>query len=117
MPICAPIAIPAFLDSLGGPELLLIFVVILIFFGGEKLPELARGMGKAIREFKKAASDVEHEFKRAMDEAPEKPAQPFLKPAPSAVPQAPAQAGPATADPPPPPKAMPETPPDHGIEA
>jgi sec-independent protein translocase protein TatA len=107
----------AFLDSIGGPELMLVFAVILIFFGGEKLPELARGMGKAIREFKKAASDVEHEFKRAMDEAPEKPGQPFIKPAPSAVPQSPADIGAAPIAPGAPPPGRQDPPADHGIEA
>jgi len=110
MPMRAPAEILAFFDSLGGPEVMLILVVILIFFGGEKLPELARGMGKAIREFKKAASDVEQEFKRAMDEPPAKPEANLIKPAPSAVPQAPAE-------PPPPPPADPPPPSDHGIEA
>ena len=46
---------PAFIDSLGGPEMMVIFVVVLLLFGGKKLPEFARGMGKSIREFKKAA--------------------------------------------------------------
>ena len=49
-------------------EMLLIFVVVLMLFGGEKLPEFARGLGKTMREFKKAASGVEEEFKRAMEE-------------------------------------------------
>jgi TatA/E family protein of Tat protein translocase len=106
----------AILDGIGGSEMILVLAVVLIFFGGEKLPELARGMGKAIREFKKAAGDVEMEFKKAMDEVPAKPAQPFLKPAPTAVPQAPsapAPAAPQAVDRPPP-----EDPPaDHGIEA
>ena len=115
-------AVLAFLDGIGGSELLLVFAVVLIFFGGDKLPELARGMGKAIREFKKAAGDVEHEFKRAMDEAPEKPVHPLLKPAPLAVPQAQAQvqAPPPAPDPVPNPgdRPPPEDPPaDHGIEA
>jgi TatA/E family protein of Tat protein translocase len=107
----------AFFDGIGGPELLLVFVVVLIFFGGEKLPELARGMGKAVREFKKAAGDVEKEFKRAMDEVPVKPDQAFLKPAASSIPQAPAPVMPA---PPPPSNRAPrggEPPSDHGIEA
>jgi sec-independent protein translocase protein TatA len=113
-PIDLPLAPLAFLDGIGGSELLLVFAVVLIFFGGEKLPELARGMGKAIREFKKAASDVEHEFKRAMDEAPAKPAQPLLKPAPLAVPQGQAQEpAPAPAEKPP----REDPPADHGIEA
>ncbi len=92
-PLLAPLA---FLDSLGGSELVVILVVVLIFFGGEKMPEFARGLGKAIREFKKAAGDVEQEFKRAIDEAPEKPVAPAFKPAnpvlhaPAAEPPAPA---------------------------
>ena len=107
-------AIPAHLalfDSLGGTELILILAVILIFFGGEKMPELARGLGKALREFKKATSEVEQEFKRAMDEAPPKPAQPLLKPAPPAAPPVPA------AQPGVQPQPRSEPPDDHGIEA
>jgi len=42
--------------GLGGPEMILIVVAILIFFGGSKIPELAKGLGKGIREFKDAAS-------------------------------------------------------------
>ena len=51
-----------FIEGLGAPEVMLIFVIILVLFGGEKLPGLARGLGKSIREFKKAAADVEEEF-------------------------------------------------------
>ncbi len=58
----------AFLDMFGGPEIILILVAVLIFFGGEKMPDFARGLGKAIREVKKAAAEVENEFKRAIDE-------------------------------------------------
>jgi TatA/E family protein of Tat protein translocase len=58
------------LFDFGGTEILVIMVVILIFFGGEKLPDFARGLGKAIREFKKATAGIEEEFKRAMDEPP-----------------------------------------------
>lgn len=64
----------ALLDFLGGGEIMLVFVVVLIFFGGEKLPELARGIGKTMREFKKAANEVEQEFKRALDESDQKKA-------------------------------------------
>ena len=58
----------AFIDNLGGSETMVIFVIVLLLFGGKKLPEFARGMGKSIREFKKAAAGVEEEFKRALDE-------------------------------------------------
>lgn len=61
-------SILAFLEGLGGSEMAVIFLVILLLFGGKKLPEFARGMGKSIREFKKAAAGVEEEFKRALDE-------------------------------------------------
>src|SRR5215218_6941484 len=81
----------AFMEGLGGPEVFLIMVVILVLFGGEKLPEFARGAGKLIREFKKASSGVEEEFKRALDEedrkksiaAPIAPAVPFPPPSPA----------------------------------
>lgn len=42
---------------LGGPEIIVIVVVVLLFFGGKKIPELARGLGKGIREFKDATKD------------------------------------------------------------
>ena len=45
--------------SLGGSEILLIVLVLLLFFGGKKLHELARGLGKGIKEFKDASSGVE----------------------------------------------------------
>lgn len=60
----------AFLD-VGTPELLLIFLAILILFGGQRLPELARGLGKSVREFKKASAGVEEEIKRAIESTPE----------------------------------------------
>ena len=56
----------ALLDYSG--EMLMVFLLVLIFFGGEKLPEFARGLGKLIRDFKKAAAGVEEEIKRAMEE-------------------------------------------------
>ncbi|NOY58058.1 MAG: twin-arginine translocase TatA/TatE family subunit [Calditrichaeota bacterium] len=45
-----------------GPELIIILFVIVLLFGAKKLPELAKGMGKGIREFKKAADDVKKEI-------------------------------------------------------
>jgi len=64
----------AFIEGLGGPEMLMIMVVILMLFGANRLPELAKGFGKSMREFKKAASGVEEEVRRAMEEEPAKPA-------------------------------------------
>jgi sec-independent protein translocase protein TatA len=49
--------------GIGAQELLVIFLIVLLLFGGRKLPELARGLGKGIREFKKAASGIEDELK------------------------------------------------------
>jgi sec-independent protein translocase protein TatA len=54
--------------GLGAPELVLIFVVILLLFGGKKLPELARGLGKGIREFKKAKDDIGDTMNREADD-------------------------------------------------
>lgn len=52
---------------MGGMELVLIFAVILLLFGAKKLPELAKGLGQGIREFKKASNEVTEEFHRAAD--------------------------------------------------
>ena len=49
--------------SIGMPELLSILLVVLLLFGAKRLPELARGLGKGIREFKDATKQVENEFK------------------------------------------------------
>lgn len=48
--------------SIGPTELIIIFVIVLLIFGGKKLPELAKGLGKGIREFKKATKEVGDEL-------------------------------------------------------
>ena len=48
--------------AIGMPEMLVIMLVILLLFGSKRLPELARGIGKSMREFKKAADDVKKEI-------------------------------------------------------
>ncbi len=48
--------------TLGGPEILLLFLVIVLLFGAKKLPELARGLGKAKSEFQKATDEAEKEI-------------------------------------------------------
>ena len=68
-----PIQTFAFLQSLGPMEIFVVVFIILLLFGAKKLPELARGMGKAMKEFKKATKDVEDDIRTAMEEEPEAP--------------------------------------------
>lgn len=50
--------------NMGGGEIMIIMIVILLLFGGKKLPELARGLGKGIRDFKDASEGVKREIHR-----------------------------------------------------
>lgn len=50
------------MGNLGAGEILLIVLVILILFGSKKIPELAQGIGKGMREFKKALNDVKEDI-------------------------------------------------------
>lgn len=52
----------------GGTEWIVIFLAILLLFGAKRLPELAKGLGKSIREFKKATSEVEDSIRDAIRE-------------------------------------------------
>lgn len=60
----------AFLQNINGPEILLIFLIVLLLFGAKRLPDLFKSFGKSIREFKKATSEIEDDFRTAMDEEP-----------------------------------------------
>jgi len=53
------------LFGLGGQEVVIILVVVLLLFGAKKIPELARGLGKGIREFKDASSEIKREIENA----------------------------------------------------
>jgi sec-independent protein translocase protein TatA len=53
--------------------MIIIFVVILLLFGAKKIPELARGLGKSVGEFKKAKEDFDSEIRRAATEVKETP--------------------------------------------
>lgn len=55
--------------GLGTTEILVILFIILLLFGAKKLPELAKGLGKSMNEFKKASADVEKEFNEGAKEA------------------------------------------------
>lgn len=56
------------IGNLGGPEILLIAFVVLLLFGGKKLPELMKGLGKGIKEFNNAKANIESEVKESMRE-------------------------------------------------
>ena len=58
--------------NIGGSELFLILLVILVFFGAKKLPDLAKGLGQGIREFRKAAKDVQEEVDKEVKKLDEK---------------------------------------------
>ena len=57
--------LPLLFGMPGGMELVVIVLFVLIFFGAKKIPELARGMGKGIREFKDATKEVKNELDEA----------------------------------------------------
>jgi sec-independent protein translocase protein TatA len=61
-------AILLFLNGLGGGELLLIGLVILLLFGGKKLPELMKGLGKGMKEFKDAQKDIQEQISKGLDD-------------------------------------------------
>ncbi len=54
----------AIFGNLAGPDMLIIFLIVLIMFGAKKLPELAKGLGQAVKEFSKAKEDVTTELHR-----------------------------------------------------
>lgn len=54
----------AIFGNLAGPDMLIIFLIVLIMFGAKKLPELAKGLGQAVKEFSKAKEDVTTELNR-----------------------------------------------------
>jgi sec-independent protein translocase protein TatA len=60
----------AFLQNLRAPEIILIFLAVLLFFGAKRLPEIFRSLGKSLKEFKKATSGIEDDIRNAMDEEP-----------------------------------------------
>ena len=59
---------------ISGAEIFFIMFIVVMVFGADKIPEIARGMGKGIREFKRASSDIRYELERADEQ--EDPPQP-----------------------------------------
>ena len=70
--------------NLAGPDLIVILLIILVLFGAKKLPELARGMGQAVKEFQKAKDEFNDELHKA-GKSDTQVAKPELKPAESTV--------------------------------
>ncbi len=56
------------LGVIGGWEIIVILLVVLLLFGGKKIPELMKGLGKGVREYKKAANEVEEEIHSIVNE-------------------------------------------------
>ena len=63
----------ALLSNLAGPDLFWILLIILVLFGAKRLPELAKGMGQAMREFQKAKNEFSDELHNADTTKPAKP--------------------------------------------
>ena len=79
-----------FAGFFGGWEIVLILAVVLILFGAKKLPELAKGLGQGIKEFKKATRDVQDELHNAMEDDSSRSAYPPQKKLPESSPSNPA---------------------------
>lgn len=60
-----------FIGGIGMQEVLLIALVVLLFFGGKKIPELMKGLGKGVRSFKEGMNDIEKDIKDTKDTAGE----------------------------------------------
>jgi sec-independent protein translocase protein TatA len=70
--------------NLAGPDLIVILLIVLVLFGAKKLPELARGMGQAVKEFQKAKDEFNDELHKA-GKSDTQIAKPDVKPAESTV--------------------------------
>jgi sec-independent protein translocase protein TatA len=79
----------ALLPNLAGPDMIIIFVIVLIMFGAKKLPEFAKGLGQAVREFSKAKDNVNQEFHNASNAIENTLYHPPIEPQPLPASQAP----------------------------
>lgn len=58
--------------GLSGNEMIVVLVIVLLLFGGKKIPELMRGLGRGVREFNDAKNNVSSEIRKGMEEDPNK---------------------------------------------
>ena len=56
-----------FLGNIGAPELIILALVVLLLFGGKKIPELMGGLGKGVRSFKKGMNEIEEEINKEVE--------------------------------------------------
>src|SRR5690242_37155 len=84
--------------NLAGPDLIVILLIILVLFGAKKLPELARGMGQAVKEFQKAKDEFNDELHKA-GKSDTQVAKPEVRPAESTVARTDSQKAATTAAP------------------
>lgn len=87
------------MPSIGAPELLVIIVLALIIFGPRRLPEIGRTVGKGMREFRRAASEIRGELEQELDQEPRPARRPRPRPAPKQEGAAPTGDGATTGEP------------------
>jgi len=63
------------MGSFGTTELIIILILVLVLFGGRKIPEIMRGLGEGLREFRKASNSATQEIRRLAEEEPPDTAQ------------------------------------------
>ncbi|AWI25088.1 twin-arginine translocase TatA/TatE family subunit [Flavobacterium pallidum] len=69
-----------FLGEFGGPEVIFVIIIILLLFGGKKIPELMRGLGSGVKEFKNAAKEDTPAQKKPASTDPIAPTSPLTPP-------------------------------------
>lgn len=63
------------LGIIGGPEIIVILLIVLVLFGGKKIPELMKGLGKGVKEYKKAMNSVDEEINNISEYTPRQETQ------------------------------------------
>ena len=63
------------LGIIGGPEIIVILLIVMVLFGGKKIPELLKGLGKGVKEYKKAMNSVDEEINNISEDTPRQETQ------------------------------------------